>query len=46
MSTVYYTKCCDFMFIGKNHSPEYEGKCRHCGAIWEGYVDYKVLEDK
>jgi hypothetical protein len=34
--TVYLTKCCGFKFIGMNHSPEFKGKCRHCGKNYEG----------
>lgn len=33
---IYYTMCCNFRFIGMNHSPEWEGKCRHCKANWIG----------
>ena len=35
-STTYFTKCCIFRFIGMNHSPEFKGKCRVCGNIYEG----------
>jgi len=33
---VYYTKCCNFEYIGKNHSPEYQGLCRKCYKQWIG----------
>lgn len=35
-STIYFTKCCNFRFIGTNHSPEKDGICRNCGKKWEG----------
>jgi len=36
MSKQYRAVCCDYYFIGMNHSPELEGKCRHCGVEWPG----------
>ena len=33
---IYYTKCCNFRFIGMNHSPEFNGICRNCGGEYIG----------
>ena len=30
------TVCCDFKFVGMNHSPERNGVCRHCNGQWKG----------
>jgi len=30
------TACCNFRFIGMNHSPELNGMCRHCNGQWKG----------
>ena len=32
----YYTQCCNFKFIGMNHSPEWNGICRNCNNPWQG----------
>lgn len=30
------TVCCDFKFVGMNHSPELNGVCRNCSGQWKG----------
>lgn len=36
MTKSYTTLCCNFRFIGMNHSPEKDGVCRHCGKVYRG----------
>ena len=38
---VFWTLCCNFKFIGMNHSPEFQGNCRHCMQLYMGETTVK-----
>lgn len=44
-SRLYRTRCCDFEFIGMNHSPELNGVCRNCKGQWKGERAARYLDE-
>jgi len=43
---VYWTICCGHRFIGENHSPYFEGRCRNCNTKWLGLTNKDLLAKK
>lgn len=41
----YKSNCCDFRFVGMNHSPELNDMCRNCGGQWKGERASRYLDE-